>query len=86
MENLRNKLKDCQPYFIEKELLPNLYFKEDENDTEYWIFKYSFITRLSTLATGVRLGYSRQHILVKLKKIIKANKALIEDFLQRHSE
>lgn len=86
MENLRNKLKDCQPYFIEKELLPSLYFKEDENDTEYWIFKYSFITRLSTLAIGVRLGYSRQHILVKLKQIIKANKSLIEKFLQEYSK
>lgn len=86
MENLRNRLKDCQPYFIEKDLLPILYFKEDENNTEYWIFKYSFITRLSTLAIGVRLGYTRQHILNKLKQIIKANQALIENFLQEHSK
>lgn len=86
MENLRSRLKDCQPYFIEKDLLPKLYFKEDENNTEYWIFRYSFITRLNTLAIGVRLGYTRQHILTKLKQIIKANKSLIENFLLSHSE
>ena len=82
MLNLRSKLKGCQPYFIEKDLLPTLYFKEDENDTEYWIFKYCFITRLSDLAIGVRLGYSRQQIYNKTQSIISANKTLIENFLQ----
>ena len=29
---IRNKLKKCQPYFVEKELLPLMYFKEDKNE------------------------------------------------------
>lgn len=59
MNEIRLKLKKCQPYFIEHDLLPKIYFKEDKNNTEYWIFFYSFIRRLSDEAIGARLGYSR---------------------------
>lgn len=81
MKEIRTKLKQTQPYFIERDLLPKLYFKEDDNDTEYWIFKYSFIRHLSDLSIGIRLGYSRQHILRLTYKIIKNNHALITEFL-----
>lgn len=82
MEDLRSRLKNCQPYWIEKELLPNLYFVPSENDIEYWIFKYYFVTRLNTLAIGVRVGYTRQHVLSKLKDIIRNNEELIKQFLE----
>jgi hypothetical protein len=82
MQNLRTELKRCQPYFIEKELLPKLYFKEDEKNTEYWVFKYSFITRISDEAIGVRLGYTRQHIYCITKNILQANKCLVTNFLE----
>lgn len=84
MNETRIKLKHCQPYFIEHELLPLMYFKESENNTEYWIFFYSFIRRLSDEAIGVRLGYSRQHILNLTKKILKANKTMVLDFIEKY--
>ena len=85
MNEIRIKLKKCEPYFIEHELLPQLYFKEDDKNTEYWIFYYSFIRRLSNEAIGARLGYSRQYILVLTKNILKANSTLILNFLSKHN-
>lgn len=81
MTNLKTELKGIQPYFIEKELLPKLYFKEDNNNTEYWIFFYTYIRGLSGLAIGIRLGYSKQHIYKKLDKIINRNRTLITQFI-----
>jgi len=88
---IRNKLKKCQPYFVEKELLPLMYFKEDKNElidnnqerkeTEYWIFYYSFIRKLTDEAIGVRLGYTQQGINKRALAIIGANFSLIEKFL-----
>lgn len=78
---IRNKLKKCQPYFIERDLLPRLYFKEDAEEKEYWTFKYAFIRRLSDVSIGVRLGYTKQNIHYILKKILQANYAIIEEFL-----
>ena len=78
---IKNKLKKCQPYFIEKDLLPNMYFKEDMEEKEYWAFKYAFIRKLSDVSIGVRLGYTSQNIYYILKNIIKANKEVIEQFL-----
>ena len=84
MNEIRIKLKDCEPYFIEHELLPKMYFRESENNTEYWIFFYCFIRKLSDEAIGIRLGYSRQHILNLTKKILKANKTMVLDFIEKH--
>ena len=81
MKKLKNRLKKCQPYFIEKDLLPKLYFKEEMGDKEYWIFKYSFIRRLSDVSIGVRLGYTSQNIHYLTKNILKANESIIEEFL-----
>ena len=83
MNEIRIKLKKCQPYFVEHELLPKMYFKEDENNTEYWIFFYSFIRHLSDEAIGIRLGYSRQHILVLTKKILRNNLTMVLEFLDK---
>ena len=81
MKDLRAKLKKCQPYFIERDLLPKLYFKEDENNTEFWIFKYAFIRRLTDVSIGIRLGCTKQNIHYKIKGILQSNQSLIEEFL-----
>lgn len=78
---IRNKLKKCQSYFIEKDLLPQLYFKEDIEEKEYWVFKYAFIRRLSDVSIGVRLGYTKQNIHYIIKKILQANYSIIENFI-----
>ena len=85
MNNLKYKLKRCQPYFIEKELIPNLYFKEDEKELQYWIFFYSFIRKLSDEAISIRLGtYGRNSVNKKLLYIIHTNEYLITDFISKH--
>lgn len=94
-KDIRTRLKKCQPYFIEKELLPNLYFKEEEcdildangnkRDIEYWIIKYSFLRRLSDEAIGIRLGFDRHQIYRRTIKIIERNLNFIENFLQKHN-
>ena len=78
---IKNKLKKCQPYFIEKDLLPQLYFKEDIEEKEYWVFKYAFIRRLSDVSIGVRLGYTKQNIHYIIKNILQANYSIIENFI-----
>lgn len=79
---IKNKLKKCQPYFIEKDLLPKLYFKEDIEEKEYWTFKYAFIRRLTDVSIGVRLGYTKQNIHYIIKNILQANYTLIDDFIK----
>lgn len=83
MKKLRSELKKCQPYYIERELLPLMYFKEDTEETEYWIFYYAFIRRLSDLSIRVRLGYTRQHILRLTNKIIEKNHDAIFNFVDK---
>lgn len=78
---IKSKLKKCQPYFIEKDLLPQLYFKEDIEEKEYWIFVYAFIRRLSDVSIGIRLGYTNQNIHYIIKNIISSNYSIIEKFL-----
>ena len=89
---IKNRLKKCQPYHIEKDLLPKLYLKKDEceslvdcygnkRETEYWIFKYIFILHTNELNIAIRLNYSQQTISYKLQKILERNKTLIENFL-----
>ena len=78
---IKNKLKKCQPYLIERDLLPNLYFKEDVEEKEYWSFKYAFVRRLSDVSIGVRLGYTKQNIHYIIKNIIQANYSIIMDFI-----
>lgn len=81
MRELRNRLKQEQSYLIEKDLIPKLYFKEDKENTEYWVFFYAFVRKLTDLSISVRLGYSQQAISKKVHKILKNNKTLIETFL-----
>ena len=89
---IRNKLKKCQPYFIERDLLPKLYFKQepceeildsygDKKDIEYWIFKYIFIFHAYEQNIAIRLNYSQQNISHRLHRIIERNKTIIEEFL-----
>lgn len=89
---IKNRLKQCQPYHIETRLLPILYFKLDEceglldsqgnkRETEYWIFKYIFILHANELNIAIRLNYSQQTISYKLQQILERNKAIIEEFL-----
>lgn len=95
-KDIRARLKKCQPYFIEKELLPNLYFKEEEcdllddygnkRDVEYWIVKYAFMRKLSDEAIGMRLGFESLAIYRRTLKLIERNLAIIEEFLARHDK
>lgn len=92
---IKNKLKRCQPYFIEKELMPKLYLKKDKSDLmlddfghqreiEYWIFKYIFIFHASEKNIAIRLNYSQQSVSIKLRKILERNKYLINNFLVKY--
>jgi hypothetical protein len=81
LKDLKNKLKKCQPYFIEKELLPCLYFSEEQYDKEYWTFVYAFLRRLSDTAISIRLGYTSANIHYIIKNILKTNKYIIETFI-----
>lgn len=81
ISKIKNKLKKCQPYLIERDLLPKLYFKEDKDEKEYWVFKYAFIRRLTDVSIGVRLGYTSQNIYYIIKNIIQANREIIIQFL-----
>ncbi len=86
--DVRNRLKKCQPYFIEKELIDILYFSEEINsegqNIERWIFFYAFVRKLSATSIGIRLGYSKQTINTRINKIINENLFLIEEFLTKH--
>lgn len=84
--NIRRSLRECEPYFIEYNLLPRLYLKEDEEKTEYWIFFYYFIRRLSYQAIGVRLGYTYNTVYYKLINILKTNKTIIEEFITQQQQ
>lgn len=92
---LKRALAKCQPYFIEKELLPRMYFREEMNeritdcygnkkDVEYWIFYYTFIRKLTQTCIGVRLNYTQQYIFQRLMEIMKNNSFLIENFLDKY--
>ena len=81
MTTLRNKLRECEPYFIEYNLLPKLYFREDNQETEYWIFFYYFIRKLNYRAIGVRLGYDHSTIAYKMNRILQTNNTIIEEFI-----
>lgn len=81
MKNIRKNLKDCEPYFIQYNLLSKLYFKEDKEEIEYWIFFYYFIRKLNYRAIGARLGYDHSTIAYKLNKILVRNKTIIKNFI-----
>ena len=82
IKDLRIRLKRCEPYLIERDLLPKLYFREDENNTEKWIFKYAFLMGHTDETISVRLNYySRQAINRKMQQILESNRTLIEEFL-----
>ena len=87
--DIRSKLKKCQPYFIEKDgLIDRLYLSEEINtegqNIEKWIFFYAFVRKLSDTAIGIRMGYTRQTIYLRTKKIIERNLYIIEEFLTKY--
>jgi len=91
LKDLKNKLKKCQPYFTEKDLINKLYFSEETNgdgqNIERWIFFYAFIRKLSDNAIAIRLGFlAKQTVNKRIKKIINENKFLIEEFLSNYSQ
>lgn len=79
-KEIRVKLRTIQPYYIETDLIPRLYFKEDEKNTEYWIFFYRYIRKLEDATIGVRLGYDRKTIYIATLKIIENNYDIILNF------
>ena len=85
IKTIKIKLKKCQPYFIEKDVLPTLYFNEEKLEQEKWVFTYSFIRKLSDVSIGVRLGYTSQNIHYITKCIILLNKNIIENFISTHN-
>lgn len=82
-KEIRSKLKNYQPYYIEKELMPFLYYKEATKELEYWVFLYSFVRKLSDEAIGVRLGYNRKSVYNMALRIIENNLDLIVKFLHK---
>ena len=78
-KQVRSLLKHSEPYKIEKELLPNLFLKDDR---EYWIFLYAFCRRLSDETIGVRLYSSRTQIYRITLNIINNNYTEITKFLE----
>lgn len=78
-KKIRTLLKNSEPYRIEKELLPNIYLF---NDTEYWIFFYSFCKRMNDITIGIRLGLDRSQVYRRTLKIIKNNKTILLSFLE----
>lgn len=78
-KKIRALLKKSEPYHIEKELLPNIYLF---NDTEYWIFFYSFCKRMNDITIGIRLGLDRSQVYRRTLKIIKNNKTILLSFLE----
>ena len=81
MTSLRNKLKECEPYHIQYDLLPKLYFKEDKEEIEYWVFFYHFVRQLNYRAIGTRLGFDHSTIAYKMNKILQTNNSIIEEFI-----
>ena len=77
-KEIRAKLKKSEPYRIEKELLPELFFK-DEN--EQWIFFYAFCRRLSDEAIGIRVYLDKTDVYRKELQIIENNLSKITHFL-----
>lgn len=84
-KRIKSRLKKAQPYFIEKDLLPQLYFNEEYEETERWVFVYTFLRRLTDTSIGIRLDYSSANIHYITKRIINTNKNIIEDFLFSHN-
>ena len=54
---IRKLLKEAEPSRIKLDLLPELWFKEDEKDIEYWIFFYAFAQ--CHLVKGRKIVYNR---------------------------
>lgn len=79
--NIRNKLKKCEPYHIQYDLLPKLYLKEDKEEIEYWVFFYHFVRQLNYRAIGARLGFDHSTIAYKMNKILQTNNTIIEEFI-----
>ena len=77
-KEIRTKLKKSEPYKIEKELLPELFSKDE---TEQWIFFYAFCRRLNDEAIGVRVYLDKTNIYRKELQIIGNNLSKITHFL-----
>ena len=82
-KQIRKLLKEAEPARIKLDLLPEIWFKEDDKETEYWIFFYAFCYRFSDDMISQRLGYyTKKHVYNKTLKIIQNNYTLISRFLQ----
>lgn len=82
-KQIRKILKESEPARIKLDLLPEMWFKEDDKETEYWIFFYAFCYRFSDDMISQRLGYyTKKQIYNKTLKIIQNNYTLISRFLQ----
>ena len=79
-KEIRLILKKMHPNKV-RELRPLLWF---EDETQEWVFEYSFIKKLSDESIAYRLGFvDRQTIYKKALRIICLNYEIIEHFLTR---
>ena len=79
-KEIRLILKKMHPNKV-RELRPLLWF---EDETQEWVFEYSFIKKLSDESIAYRLGFvDRQTIYKKALRIISLNYEIIEHFLTR---
>ena len=71
-------------------MIDKLYWNEEVNfeglNIDYWSFFYAFIRKLSDKAIGVRMGYEKPTINIRIKKILERNEYLITEFLLNHSQ
>lgn len=82
-KEIRKRLKKSQPSLIRQYLIPELWFKEDGNETEYWVFYYAFYNRFSDKMISDRIGYYKdRHIYNISLQIIENNLLLISNFLR----
>lgn len=79
LNKIRILLKNVEPYKIEQELYPNLFYK---TEIDKWIFFYSFCRRLNDISIGYRVGLERSQVYRRTITIIKDNLTCIIKFLE----
>lgn len=82
-KEIRKQLKKAQPSLLRQYLIPKLWFKEDDKQTEYWIFYYAFFYRFSDDMISQRLGYYQPKQIYNITlKIIENNYTEITNYLR----